>query len=87
VLGGKTSAKRLSSLLGRANRFLRSAQGGTNVKGNLRKARGQLKSFEKAVQRGLKRKRARIDPVVGEELLALVKDATNDVALTQATVR
>ncbi len=87
VLGGRTSARRLNLLVGRANRFLHSAAGGANPKGNLRKARGQLRSFEKAVQRGLKRKRAAIEPELGGLLLALVKDAANDVVLTQASVR
>jgi hypothetical protein len=39
----------------------------------------ELKSFEKAVQRGLKRERGSIAPERGEFILELAKNATNDV--------
>jgi hypothetical protein len=56
------------------------------ARSNLRKARRQLKSFEKQVQRGLKRRRDPIDADLGEFILGLAKDATNDVGVIQASL-
>lgn len=87
ALGGKATAKRLNALLDRTNRFLDLAAGNVKVKVNLRKARQQLKVFEKAVERGLERKRGSIEPELGEIILGLAKDATNDVEVVQAKLR
>jgi hypothetical protein len=88
ALGGKASARRLNAFLGRTSRFLDlAAGGGARVKVNLRKARQQLKAFERAVERGLKRKRGAIDAELGELILALARDATNDVGVAQAKLR
>lgn len=86
ALGGKATARRLTALLGRATRFLDLAGRGTNARGNLRKARRQLKSFDKQVQRGLKRRRGPIDAALGEVILGLAKDAMNDVGVIQASL-
>jgi hypothetical protein len=87
VLGGKGSARRLGALLERANRFLDLAEGGTKTKANLRRARRKLKAFEKTVERGLKRKRGAIDGPLGEFILGLARDATNDVGVAQSKLR
>jgi hypothetical protein len=87
ALGGKASARRLKAFLDRTTRFLDLAAGGANVKVNLRKARVQLKAFERAVQRGIKRKRGAIDRDLGEFILGLAQDATNDVGVAQTTLR
>jgi hypothetical protein len=87
ALGGKASARRLNAFLGRTTRFLDLAAGGAKVKVNLRKARVQLKAFERAVQRGIKRKRDPIDRELGEFILGLAQDATNDVGVAQAKLR
>jgi hypothetical protein len=39
------------------------------------------------VQRGLERKRGSIEPELGEIILGLAKDATNDVGVVQAKLR
>jgi hypothetical protein len=87
VLGGKGSARRLSALLDRANRFLGLAERGSKAKANLRRARRKLKTFEKVVQRGLKRKHGAIDRPLGEFILGLARDATNDVGVAQSRLR
>ena len=87
ALGGKASARRLNGFLGRTTRFLDLAAGGARVKVNLRKARVQLKAFERAVQRGMQRKRDPIDRDLGEVILGLAQDATNDVGVAQAKLR
>jgi len=87
ALGGKASVRRLNAFLGRTTRFLDLAAGGAKVKVNLRKARVQLKAFERAVQRGIKRKRDPIDRQLGEFILGLAQDATNDVGVAQAKLR
>jgi len=87
ALGGAVTARRLNAFLGRAHHFLGLADGGTKVKANLRRAKRQLKAFEKAVQRGLNRKRGPIQRALGEVVLELTKDAMNDVGVAQATAR
>ncbi len=87
ALGGKATAKRLTSMLSRADRFLVRAEGSAKPKVDLRKARQQLKAFARAVQRGLKRKRGAIEPELGEFILGLARDATNDVGVAQAKLR
>jgi len=84
VLGGPATMHQLQAMLGRANRSLAGARRGTKVKVNLRRARRELKALEKAVERGMKRKRRSIDRDVGEVILGLTKDAANDVGLAQA---
>jgi hypothetical protein len=86
-LGGKATARRLNALLGRAHRFLGSVERGANVSRNLKRARRELRSFEKAVQQALERKRAPIDPELGRFILGLVTHATEDVGAKQASLR
>jgi hypothetical protein len=84
ALGGTATMRQLKAMLGRADRSLATADRGTKVKLNLRRARRELKAFEKAVERGIKRKRRAIDGELGEIILGLSKDAANEVGLAQA---
>ena len=86
-LGGKPTARRLNALLGRAHRFLDSVERGAKVSRNLKRARRELRSFEKAVQQALKRKRTPIDPELGRFILGLATHATEDVGAKQASLR
>ena len=86
-LGGKPTARRLNALLGRAHRFLDSVERGAKVSRNLKRARRELRSFEKAVQQALKRKRTPIDPELGRFILGLATHATEDVGAMQASLR
>jgi len=87
LLGGKAAARRLNAFVGRANRFLGLARNGAKVKPNLRRARRELKAFEKAVRSGIARKRGPIDRELGELMLGLTTAATNDVEVGQAAAR
>jgi hypothetical protein len=86
-LGGKATARRLNALLGRAKRFLDSVGRGAKVSRNLKRARRELRSLEKAVQQALKRKRTPIDPELGRFILGLATHATEDVGAMQASLR
>lgn len=86
ALGGKATVRRLDAFLTRADKFLGLAERGTKTEANLRRARRELKAMEKAVRRGLNRKRTPIDPELGQFLLGLARAATNDVGIP-TTVR
>lgn len=86
-LGGKVTARRLKALAGRADTLLDSAASGAKVKVNLRKARRELRSLERVVRQGLRRKRGTIDAAVGGVILGLAHDATNDVEVMRAQIR
>ena len=86
-LGGKATANRLRAILRRADRFLDLARGGKNVGPSLRRALREIKSFERAVQRGLRRKRRPIDTAVGTSFLSLSLDARSEIGSLQASTR
>ena len=86
-LGGKATANRLRAILRRADRFLDLARGGKNVGPRLRRALREIKSFERAVQQGLRRKRRPIDTAVGTSFLSLSLDARSEIGSLQASTR
>lgn len=87
ALGGKATAKRLNLMLARANRFLDSAQVGSKVAVNLRRARRELKVFERTVEKALRRKRDPIDAELGRFILGLAQGATSQLVVLQTNVR
>jgi hypothetical protein len=86
-LGGKSTARRLTAYLTRANRFLGSAQRGAREPANLKRARRELQVFEKQVQRAIARKRRPIDPALGGVILGLASGATSEISVVEASVR
>jgi hypothetical protein len=86
-LGGKATANRLRSLLRRANRFLDAARGGADVGDNLRRAQREMRTFERTVQQGLRRKRRPIDAEVGNGMLSLSTDTRSEIGALQASGR
>jgi hypothetical protein len=86
-LGGKATANRLRAFLRRANRFLDSARTGKDVGPNLRRAQREMKSFERTVEQGIRRKRRTIDGEVGSSILSLSTDARAEIGILQASSR
>jgi hypothetical protein len=86
-LGGKATASRLRAFLRRANRFLDSARAGKDVGPNLRRAQREMKSFERTVEQGIRRKRRTIDGEVGSSILSLSTDARAEIGILQASSR
>jgi hypothetical protein len=86
-LGGQGTARRLQSFLRRATRFLDSARDGKRVTSNLRRAQRQMKSFERTVSQGLRRKRRPIDGDIGNDMLLLSSGTRSMIGVLRASVR
>jgi hypothetical protein len=78
-LGGARTKRRLNALLKSADRYLDAARSGKRVTAKLRSARRKLNSLEHVVEQAMQRKRAPLDPQIGQLILDVVSGAASEI--------